>query len=87
MALSDHLDALDNTPDPADQADSEKGLKDTGNHQPLSLAIPPMMEPTPSVEHAQSQRTGNEDVDDEEDDSDGFVHLRNITQTHDEFKR
>lgn len=32
VALSDHLDALDNTPDPADQADSEKGLKDTGNH-------------------------------------------------------
>lgn len=32
VALIDHLDALDNTPDPADQADSEKGLKDTGNH-------------------------------------------------------
>ena len=46
-----------------------------------------MMEPTPSVEHAQSQRTGNEDVDDEENDSDGFVYLRNITQTHDKFKR
>lgn len=45
------------------------------------------MEPTPSVEHAESQRTGNEDVDDEENDSDGFVHLRNIAQTHDEFKR
>ena len=46
-----------------------------------------MMEPTPSVEQAQSQRTGNEDVDEEENDSDGFVHLRNITQTHDKFKR
>lgn len=32
MALVDHLAALNNTPDPADQADSEEGLKDTGNH-------------------------------------------------------
>lgn len=46
-----------------------------------------MMEPTPSVEHAESQHIGNEDVDEEENDSDGFVHLRNITETHEIFKR
>ena len=32
VALADHLAALNNAPNPADQADSEEGLENTGNH-------------------------------------------------------